>query len=304
MKILYEKTDISSYVQVRSCILRDGAGDRCDSLEIELENAGAWYRWGPKEDDSIQILHDGYDSGILFLHSVMPEDGCFRIHATALPCSARERENRSYLSMTLEEIIRACAIRAGMKYELYGLDGRLFYSYLERREEGAAAFLNRLLRAEGAALKCINGRFCAIGLRYAQDRNATQTIRVLADQEGAAYYRSGEKLRTLTVRTPWAIARAEDTNVEGNAGRTEESFPARDALQAGRWARGSLLDINRRCEELRLQSEFNRGFSALARIDVTGGTDADGEWLIQDVEHDLIEGTSTVSMHRCVRSIK
>ena len=51
MTIYYQGKDITRYVQVRKCIARDTCGERCDSIEIEFENAAGWYRWQPEEDD-------------------------------------------------------------------------------------------------------------------------------------------------------------------------------------------------------------------------------------------------------------
>lgn len=304
MKIIYEQTDITDFVRVKSCVLRDNAGERSDSLEIELDYAEKWYRWGPQEDDRIQVIHEGIDSGEMFLHSILPENGAFRIRATALPCRARKKENRSYIGNSLEEILRRCAMGCGMGYALYGLDKSLVYPYWQQEAEGSAAFLSRLLRAEGAVLKCVNGKFRAIGIPYAQDRPALQSLRIEAEQDGFAYSRTGEVIRTLTVRTPWATATAEDSAAEGRRDATVEDLPARNAVQAGRWARGMLLHQNRVCECVSLQTEMNKGFSALARIDISGGTNADGEWLIQEAEHDLIQESTSVRMLRCIRTIR
>lgn len=52
---------------------------------------------------------------------------------------------------------------------------------------------------------------------------------------------------------------------------------------------------NRQAEEVRIEMEFNRGITALTRIDITGDTDASGEWLVEEAAHDFInERTSAV----------
>lgn len=304
MKIIYENTDISKNVQVRHCIVRDTAGERCDSLELEMEDAGKWFRWEPKRDDRIRVTHQDYDAGEMYLHSILPADGRFLIRATALPCAARNRIYRSYTGKTLEEIMSSCGASSGMGSRIYGLDGKTKIPYVQQEDESCAAFLSRLLRMEGAELKCVDGRLTAIGILYAQERNAHQTIRLSADQAGIELQKTGEKARTLTVRTPFASCTASDEGVSVGIQILRNDLPARTRLPAGRWARGLLLAHNRRCETLCLQSEFNQGFTAMTRIDVTGGTAMDGNWLIADAEHDLIEGTSKVRMHRCISTIR
>lgn len=304
MEVFYQGTNITDMVQVRKCISRDAAGNRCDSLDIEFENAAGWYSWGPQEDDQIVVSYNGYDTGILFVNTILPVDGFFRIYATALPCAARARGYQSFTGKTIEEIMRACAMSSGMDFQIFGIDGRTIIPYIQREYESCAAFLHRLLKLESAALKCVNGLYTAIGIEYAQSRAAHLTMELTADQPGVEYRREGRTLKALTVETPWATATAEDANVpSGHMSVTRGDVPARDSLQAGRWARGLLLDANRRCERLTLDSTFNPGFTAMTRIDIEGGTDATGEWLVEEVEHDFIELNSTAKLHRCVSSV-
>lgn len=285
--------------------MRDSSGGRCDSLKIQLENASSWYRWGPEEDDKIRIVHSGYDTGTLYLNTIFPQDGKYNILASSLPCAARRKESHSFTGRTLEQIIRFCAMRSGMNFAIYGIDGNTEIPYIHQESESAAAFLNRLLRMEGATLKCVNGRYAAIGILYAQRRTAEEAIRITPTSRSAEYLRSGVTSKALTIRTPYANATATDKNVPGNHSRiVRNDIPARGNLQAGRWARGLLLTMNRECETLKVESGFNSNFTAMTRIDVSGGTAADGEWVIEEVEHDFINLTSTAVMHRCVTSIQ
>ena len=70
-----------------------------------------------------------------------------------------------------------------------------------------------------------------------------------------------------------------------------------------RWARGFLLHHNRQAEELHLGMEYNAGLTALARIDIKSDTDADGNWIIDEVEHDFIMLKSRAKLYRCITTI-
>lgn len=305
MNLYYQGTDITGYVRMRSCVVRDSAGERCDSLKIELDDAKTWIGWGPQEDDKIRVTHGGYDSGTLFLHTILPENGVYTLLATALPCGARKKEYRSFTGKSLEEIMRSCGMVSGMGYALFGLDGRITIPYIQQENEGCAAFLRRLLQAEGAELKCVNGKYTGIGILYAQELPASQSLELTPSTDKAEYRRSGNSLRSLTVRTPYGSATATDAAVSSSHSRTvRNDLPARDSAQAGRWARGLLLAENRKCESLTLETAFNIGFTSMTRINITGSTDATGEWLVQEAEHDFINLTSRAVLHRCIRSIQ
>ena len=304
MEIYYQGKDITDYVIPRLCIARDTAGARCDSLEIEFENAAGWYAWGPQEDDEIMVSLNGYDTGILYLNTILPEDGKYRILATALPCKARRKEWRSYTNKTIEDIMRACAMRTGMTFQIYGIDGKTVIPYAEQENECAAAFLHRILTWEGAALKCVNGGYVAIGYEFAQERAAHQQIAVGPDQRGAEYRKGGAKLKGVTVKTPYAEASAEDLAVDSRMSTLTVDAPAMSDIQAGRWARNILRHHNLQCESLTLHGQFNPGMTAMTRIDVTGATDAEGEWLIIDAEHDFYNKTTKARMQRRVITVQ
>lgn len=307
MEILYQGYDITETAHVRKCVSHDTAGNRCDILDIEFENAAGWYSWGPQEDDQIIVSHNGYDTGIMYVNTILPENGKYRILATSLPSAARIKGYQSFTQKSIEEIMRVCAISSGMDYRIYGIDPNTVIPYIQRENEGYGAFLHRLLKMEGAALKCVNGRFVAIGIEYAQERDPHQTFAVKADMEGVDYQRTGRRYRTLAIETPYATATAEDTAVTDNYSITLNHPPAVTALQAGRWARGLLLQNNRQFEKLTISTDFNIGFTAMTRINIEDNADcmdAVGEWLIEEATHDFINLKSSATMHRCVKTIQ
>ena len=304
MEILYQGVDITEMVQVKACTSRDTSDNRCDSLDIEFENAAGWYNWEPSEDDQIIISYNGYDTGIMYLNAVLPTDGRFRIIATSLPSTARTKAYHSFTGKTIEEIMRVCAMSCGMGFEIYGISANTVIPYIQRENEGCAAFLHRLLKMEGAALKCVNGKFVAIGYNYAQSFEAHQTIEVMADQPGIMYRRNAQSLYSITIKTPYAQATAIDIAVPSDHSNKTIYSPVRDNIQAGRWARALLYHENSKSESLTIESAFNPGFPAMTRIDVESATDAAGEWLVKECHHDFFNLRSTAKLQRCISTIQ
>lgn len=291
-------------VRVDGCIVRDTAGGRCDSLEIEFGNAASWYSWGPEEDDQIVVTHNGYDSGLMYVNRIIPENGKYRILATSLPCKAREKGYKSFREMSLEEIVRTCAMSSGMDFRIFGIDEKAVIPYIERSNETYAAFLYRLLTLEGAALKCVNGKYTAIGYEYAQKRNAALKMILSSTQEGMRYRRNGTTFREVTVISPYAEASAVDLSVPETHVKVVSHLPAKTNAQAGRWARGKLMHLNRHGECVVVSGTYNAGMTAMIRADIEGDTDASGEWLVEEAEHDLVNLTTTTTLHRCIWTIQ
>ena len=305
MEIIYEGANITKKVDVQSCVSTDTCGDRCDVLDIEFQCSPGWYRWDPKEDDKILVSHGGYDTGIMYVNTILPEDNKFRIIATSLPCKARSNEWKSFYKKSISEIMSVCASAAGMGQALFGVNGGTVLQYIERRNESSAKFLSRLLEMEGAVLKCVNGKFTGIDIAYAQGLPALQTIKFDAEQLNSQYAKLGNALKSITIKTPKGSGVATDSAVSSSHShlKLSDGLPIADSGQAKRWAKGKLMNYNRLCESVSIESKFNAGYTAMARIDLKGNTKASGSWLIGEVEHDFINFSSNATLYRCITSV-
>lgn len=302
MEIFYRGSNITDMVEVSRCTVRDTSRNRCDSLEIEFENAAGWYRWGPKEDDTIIVTQSGYTTGIMYVNTIQPEDDKFIVFATSLPCAARRKENRSFIKKTLGEIIRTCAGYTGMGYGIYGVDKDIVIPYITQNYESAAAFLCRLMALEGAVMKCANGKYVVISNDYIMDSNPALSIALEAGQNGIEHHKIGTATRKITVKTPYAEASAIDSSVpETHPQIIANTLPAMDNAQAKRWARGKLLCLNRQCEQLDIESVFNPAMTAAVKADVYGANE--GEWYVEESVHDLMNLRTASTLRRCVRTI-
>ena len=304
MELYYQGSDLSNIVNVTGCIHRDVAGGRADSLEIEFDHAAVWYSWGPQIDDVIRVIQNGYDTGAMYLNTVLPEGDKYRVIATSLPSSATARAWYSFRDTTLEKIMDRCAAECGMSYKLFGMDGATHYTYLLRRYEGCAALLDRLACMEGMFVKAYNGTFRAMSIDYIQEREAVKRFHVMADQEGTRYIRQENKrLSALTIRTPYSEATARDSLAVGRLKKTITDIPACTSIEAGRWARGLITHNNRQAEQLTISCTFDQTLAALNRIDIDGSTDASGAWVVEEAEHDIRNGRTRAKLLRVIETI-
>ena len=300
MEFYYNGKDISEFVSIKSCIVRDLSGARCDSIHIEFENQDVWYQWCPEKNDEICVIEDGYSSGVMFVNSIVPEGDTYKIIATSLPAGIK-KTNKSFTGRNIKEIMNICANEDGMEYELYGESNVI--PYTEKYQKGNGAFLYQLLKHESTFFKTINGKYIGITNEFAMNQAISLTLDLASNMEGMKYVRSETKYRSVTVYSPYARSTVRDRAVEDG-----EDFiialPVMDVVQAGRWARGLLLDHNLQSEKLILDTTFNPCFTALSRVDAIGNTDATGEWIVQSVEHDIIQSRSHAEFMRCIRTIE
>ena len=305
MELYYNGVDIADRVDITKCVHHETSGGRCDCLEIEMEHAGAWYAWEPQTDDQIIAAMDGYHTGTLYLSTILPRDGKYRILAASIPSAARRKGYATYANISLKDLLASCASECGMGSGLFGFDDEIIYPFLMRKMEGAAAFIDRLMRWEGAAFKTVGSRFAGISISSIQTAQADQTVEISAEQSGITHMkRNDAKWAGVTIRTPYAECSAVDDAVSSGVYMTVTDLPALDDVQAGRWARGLLLTNNRRAETLTISTEFNAGISAMTRIDIESPTETGGEWLVDEVVHDFIAKATSATLARCIDTIR
>ena len=305
MELTWNGKDITQSVNITGCVHRDVSSGRCDCLELTLDHASRWYSWNPEEDDEIILSHGNYSTGKLYLNTIIPDADQYRILATSLKRAAARKAWASYANMTLQGIMEKCAAECGMDGKLYGIDGALEYPYVLRRNEGAAAFLNRIGEWEGIMIKALNGALRGVCVTYAQDRSAVESIEITSKQEGVTYKRrDNTKYTGLTVQTPWGKATARDAAANGNNAPILTHLPAMNNAQAGRWARGLLLMHNRQAEEIRLDMSLNTRLIAMARVEITGSTPMTGQWIVDESEHDIFNGRTGARLLRVIDTIQ
>ncbi len=297
--LIYQGVDITQDVDMVECVHTDVSGGACDCLNIKLDHAEKWFGWGPEKNDTIQILRNGYDTGTLYLNTVAPEDGAYRILATSAKCVPFLRESRAYQKTTLDAIMTACAGECGMGAKQYGAASATYYAYLLRREETPPAFLERLCGLEGAVMKTFAGNFTAIDVLTAQGLPAMHELNLEADQMDSRYTDRRDILwKSVEIKTPFGSGSARDSAADG-ADKLFTHIAVDDDAQAKRWARGLLLMHNRLAESLEIEMDFNPGYTAMARINVNSKTAAAGEWVIDQARHDFINGRTRAKLLRC-----
>lgn len=305
MQLIWNGTDITDYCNITGCIHRDAAGGKSDSLELKLDRAAVWYQWGPEEGDEIEITDNGFTTGKMYLTAVIPQRDQYRILASSVHPKANRKAWIGFENVSFKAMMERCAAECGMIGKVFGNDENIVIPYALRKGEGCTAFLDRIGRAEGFKIKAYDGALRAIYLPYAEEMDPAARITLNTKQEGVTYRRrKNMRYSSLTVLSPWARATAKDTDTEGNNTCVITNLPAADKAAAGRWARNLLRDHNRQAEELSIDQQFNPAMAALNRVHIEGGTDMDGEWIIEEAEHDLKNRISSARMFRVINSVR
>ena len=301
--LIYEGVDITADVDIIECVCRDVGGGEADCLNLKVDHADKWFRWGPQKNDKIRVKRSGYDTKTLFLNTVVPEDGAYRIYATASKSVPFPQKWQAYEKKTLSAILSMCAGECGMNAKLYGVSGGLTYDYMLRDNMSAPVFMQQLTNREGAVLKALDGSYTAIGVQYAQGLSPMHEMELDDDQLDSEYIdRRDLNWASVSIKTPFGSGEARDSSATGQS-RTLTDITVDNDAMAYRWAKGILLMHNRQSEILNIEMDFNPGYTAMVRIDVKSRTDANGQWIIQEAVQNLLDGRTKAKMLRCVTGI-
>ena len=303
VRLIYQGTDVTDDVDIIECVHNDVCGGESDCLNIRVDHADKWFRWGPQKNDTLQVKRSGYDSGTLYLNTIIPEDGTYRILATSAKSVPFPVRWQSFKKKTLSAIMTMCAGECGMGAKQYGISGGMLYQYLLRDNTSVPIFLETLANREGAVLKTLSGDYVAIGIDYAQGLSPMHEMELDDKQMDSKYIdRRDLRWKSLQIVTPYGNGTSVDSAANGPS-RTISDIPVDDAAQAKRWARGILLLHNWQAESLEIEMDFNPGYTAMARINVASRTDANGSWIIRKVKQDLLNGRTKAVMHRCLTTV-
>ncbi|MBR3740564.1 MAG: hypothetical protein IKN04_08900 [Clostridia bacterium] len=303
ISLIYEGVDITDDVDIMECVCRDVGGGEADCLNLKVDHADKWFRWGPKKNDKIRVKRSGYDTKTLFLNTVVPEDGAYRIYATASKSVPFPQKWQAFEKKTLSAILSVCAGECGMGAKLYGLDGGMTYEYLLRDNMSSPVFMQQLANREGAILKALDGNYTAIGVQYAQGLTPMHEMELDDGQLDSEYIdRRDMSWQSVAIKTMFGSGEARDSSANGQSRILTDITVDNDAM-AYRWAKGILLMHNRQSEILNIEMDFNPGYTAMVRINVKSRTDAAGQWIIQEAVQNLLDGRTKAKMLRCVTSI-
>lgn len=303
LTLYYEGVDITENVDFISCISHDVSSGECDCLDLKVDHADKWFQWGPQRNDRIRVTRSGYDTKTMYLNTIVPENGAYRIYATASKCLPFTPKWRAYEDSTLEKICTMCASECEMGHRLYGVQGGIKYEYLLRENLSAPAFLEFIANREGAVMKTLNGQFTIIGIEYAQDLPAMHTVNLDEEQMDSEYVdRRDLNWSGVEIRTPFGHGIARDRRETGKDIILTNITVDNNAM-AYRWAKGILQMHNRQSERLKFEMDFNPGYSAMVRVNVESKSDANGRWIIDEVHQNLFEGRTVAKLSRCITGI-
>ncbi len=299
MRINLEGKDITSAVAVSGAVIIDSAGGRLDSGEITFSDVdGLWSKWQPVIGMVLRLSQDGFDTGDLFLDQIGQERGLYVLRGLSGPAAVRQSRSRSWERVTLYQLLADVAANYGFSIFTAGISNPT-YDWVDQAGETDFAFLQRICTMEGYILKVSNHRLVVYREAAMEAQSPARTI-LTTDWCGTPVYRQNP--------SPYAACMVGYGGISATVsipGRTGQLLSRGDIRvtsigEAQRFAAGLLRQAIREEHTISGTVLLDLSLAGGSMVRVTGMGTGDGDYMIDQVEHDLGEGLSFLRLRRKV----
>lgn len=263
--------DITNKIAVVQCHYETHADGAPDCLRLTFaDTKDEWTSWNPKNGgrrvvadkkgktqkadatsskeakaDMVRVTDGALNTGKMFVHSLKPENGVYKMIAYSVPRSAYTTKSRSFETASIPTLAAKIAREHGLRCKTYGVPETAM-RYLQQKGESDLAFLQRVCKANGCAFLFFDGTLCVYSEKYIESREAAYRLvpdisdRVDVVTDGAAVYSACE------LRNGHFTGVANDADIsDGKTLRESVAAAWESQADANAAAAARLRDVNR-----------------------------------------------------------
>lgn len=294
MKLLWNGENIEPKVDIQDIIMHDQAGGLADSIDISFPDPEqAWAKWKPQKGDKIEVVVDGYTTGLMHFDGWEINGQSFKAMAISTPEKGKSEAYRVWDEATFLEISGDVAAECGLTLETYDI---VNYNYdrVEQKGLGHLGFLKYLCDREGYGLKCNNRKAVIFGEKAFERKDSVKTIfrdqiigkplfkSVAIDLKAKGiikYYDSKNSLLEHSYDAP---------GIYGGILRMNEH--AASIGEAERFVKSGLRHANKHESNGCFSIQLDTTIAAAVNINIADLGAADGKWYLTRVDHSLLNG--------------
>ncbi len=294
MDIIYNKVNINNDVEPVVLKLKDNAGGKPDSINIAFSDTkGLWSKWNPKKNDTLQVKHNGYDTGLMFIDELTQNSGTFGIKALSIPQQSKTARSQGWENVRFLEFVNQIAAKYGFEVKTYNVVNYL-YQRVDQIDQADFDFLAYRCMLEGYTLKIYN-KTIAIYDEHEEEQKEV-------DQKNSIIYEN-QILRNFVFKNvstdiyQKCIVKSNGINgyIKGEYSAKDIFGPVLNKLiycsnqaEADRYAKGLLRYENKKMISGSFSTQLNTNWAAASNVEVRQVGMFDNKYFIDSLTHDLI----------------
>lgn len=304
MQIIYNGAEITDSVNPLGLQITDQASGKPDSITASFADPnGTWSKWKPEKNHTLQVIENGFDTGIMFIDQLAQNAGIFGMKALSIPHTSKTARSQAWEQARLLEIASEISRRYGFSLQVYGVINHL-YNRIDQHEEPDFVFLNRLCVQEGYALK-ITARKVIIYDEHLQEQKPISP-NLSAFGAGVMNDSYGFKDHSVEVYQKCIVhSQSPDGYLAGEYSAPDVIGPtvkrhlyAANQAEADRWAKGILRNYNKYMITGSFTANLQPGLAAGTNIRVEDVGMFDGKYFIDRIVHDLINNKTKLTLRK------
>lgn len=293
MKLLYEGIDIAGKISINRCEHETFAEKHSDQLLIRFNDAaGHWNFWNPVRGEKVQLIDGAADTGVMYITSIVPENGLFTLRAMSMPLSGETVNSRSWENVKFLQIGQDIASKHGLKFKTYQVTDQT-YTYIKQERLTDFEFYHRRCQLEGCAMLIYDGALIVYDEHKLEGQTPAGTLKLGAD--GVFTYRddSAQSFSKAEVTSGKFSGSYSDANANtSRILRPKEPIECTSNSEATRFARGLLRQANKDARTGTFRRKLSRPYAAASVINIE--TEKASKWngkvFITKTRHDFLTG--------------
>lgn len=262
--VYFNDKDITKSIAVSSCIYDQHAEGEADSLQIVFaDTKKEWEKWKPNpQGDFVRITDGALDSGKMYLDTLKPESGKFKLQAYSTPKTAYSKKSRSFKNASLQQIARKIATEHGLKAKAYGVP-EVQMKYIQQKGQSDLAFLQDICRRHGVSFIIYNGDLCLYSQKYIEGMEAARTLTPSASDHFEVTDDKQAAFQAVELRNGTFTGKATDSSIKtGKVHRETVTAAWANESDANAAAKARLRELNKGNKKAKLSMSIQRGLAA------------------------------------------
>jgi hypothetical protein len=298
VQLFFRGVDIAPKVGISKASIIDSAGGQLDSVEVVFADPeGLWSGWDPQLGDSIRLAQDSFDSGECYVDQRGQRQGLYILRGLSAPEDVKSRRSRSWEKVTLLQLAGDVASAHGLTLAPYHVRDQT-YDWVDQTGQGDLEFLAARCALESIAVKVNNKKLILYDEAAFEAAAPVRTIRRGDLCGGLEFLDDQSGLCSGCIVSYGGVTG--EFMVPGGSG----SVAARGDLyvtsigEAQRFAKGLARQANRRARMLAGTILLDLTLAGGSMVRVTGVGTADGLYMVDEAEHLLTEGLTSLRLRK------